>query len=177
MSQVKPTIVFVPGAWHTTACYSALASVLEAAGYTTKMVDLKSVGGEPVPGFEPDVEGIRSAIESACDADQDVILFAHSDAGVCGSEAVKNLDKASRRKEGKKGGIVHLIYCSAFILPEGAYLMAPLSSTDLPWMNTEDNKMVVHAVTPDKIVYNDLGEAAQKNWGRTVEAVQLQVYV
>ena len=164
MSQIKPTIVFVPGAWHTTECYSGVANLLEAAGYTTKMVELKSVGGKPVSGFEPDVEVLHSAIESACDANQDVVLFMHSYSGICGSEAVKNLDKASRRKEGKPGGVVHLIYCCAFVLPEGSHLMTPLNDTDLPWMDTEDNKMVVHAMTPDKIFYNDLDEAAQKRW-------------
>lgn len=128
------------------------------------MVDLKSVGGEPIPGFQPDVEAVRSTIESACDADQDVILFLHSYAGIVGSEAVKNLDKASRRKEGKSGGVVHLIYCCAFVLPEGAHLMAPSNDTDPPWVNTEDNKMVVHAMTPERIFYNDLDEAAQQKW-------------
>ena len=66
MLQVKPTILFVPGAWRTTASYSAVANFLGAAGYTTKMVQLESVGGPPVLGFEPDVEAIRSVIESAC---------------------------------------------------------------------------------------------------------------
>lgn len=164
MSQVKPTIVFIPGAWHTSACYSAVASLLEAAGYPTKLVDLKSVGGEPIPGFEPDVRAIRTAIEFACNADNDVILFMHSYAGVCGSEAVKDLDKASRRKEGKKGGVIHLIYCCAFVLPEGMHLMTPLNDTDLPWMDTEDNKMVTHALTPEKIFYNDMAETEQQQW-------------
>jgi len=59
MSQVNPTIVFVPGARHTTSGYSAVANLLEAAGYTTKMVGLESVGGSPVPGFEPNVEAIH----------------------------------------------------------------------------------------------------------------------
>ena len=170
MSQVKPTIVFVPGAWHTSACYSAVASILEAAVYTTKMVDLKSVGGEPIPGFEPDVEVIRSAMESACDADQDVVLFMHSYSGVPGSEAVKNLDKASRRKGGKKGGVVHLVYCAAFVLPVGAYLKAPPNES-FSWHDVEDNEMVVHAMTPEKIFYNDLDEASTEEVGRPVAAV------
>ena len=50
MSQIKPTIVFVPGAWHTSAGYSAVGKLLKAAGYTTKLVDLKSVSGKPITG-------------------------------------------------------------------------------------------------------------------------------
>jgi hypothetical protein len=45
--QVKLTTLFVPGAWRTTASYSAVANFLEAAGYTTKMIQLESVGGPP----------------------------------------------------------------------------------------------------------------------------------
>jgi hypothetical protein len=67
MSQVNPNIVFIPGVWHTTSGYPAVANLLEAAGYDTKMVELESVGGPPVPGFEPNVEAIRQAIEPACD--------------------------------------------------------------------------------------------------------------
>jgi hypothetical protein len=59
----------------TTACYSEVVNLLEAAGYITKIVDLKSIGSELTSGFEADVEVISSAIESACDADQDVVLF------------------------------------------------------------------------------------------------------
>jgi hypothetical protein len=95
-------------------------------------------------------------------SDQDVVLFMHSDSGVCGSDAVKNLGKASPHKAGKKGGITHLIYCCAFVLAEGAHLMAPLNDTDLSRMGTEVNKMIVHALMPEKILYNDFDEAAQK---------------
>jgi hypothetical protein len=42
--------------------------------------------------------------------------------------------------------------------------MAPLNDIDLAWMDTEDNKMIVHALTPEKIFYNSLDEAAQMKW-------------
>ena len=91
-----------------------------------------------------------------------MILFAHSYSGVVGSEAVRNLGKASRGKEGKPGGVVHLIYCYALVLPEGARLMMSLNDIDLPWFNTED-KIVVRALTAEEIFYNDLDEATQEN--------------
>jgi hypothetical protein len=43
---------------HATSGYLAVANLFEAAGCTTKMDELESVGG-PVPGFEPNVEAIR----------------------------------------------------------------------------------------------------------------------
>lgn len=56
----------------------------------------------------------------------------HSYAGIYGSEAVKDLDKASRRKPGKKSGVIHLISCYAFVVAEGMHLTGPLTDTDLP---------------------------------------------
>jgi pimeloyl-ACP methyl ester carboxylesterase len=180
MSQAKPTIVFVPGAFHRSAGYAAVAGLLDAAGYTTKLVDLPSVGGSPpVAGFEPDVAAIRAAIESACeadDADVDVILFMHSYSGVCGSEAVQGLDRASRRAQGQSGGVSHLIYCCAFVLPEGAHLMAMLNDTDPPWMKTEDDRRVTHALTPDQILYNDLAPAEQQAWAARLEPFSYQCF-
>jgi pimeloyl-ACP methyl ester carboxylesterase len=175
MSPVKPTtIVFVPGAFHRSAGYAAVARLLEAAGYTTKLVDLPSVGGAPpVTGFEPDVAAIRTAIESACDeaaaadVDVDVILFMHSYAGVCGSEAVQGLDRAAR--QAGRGGVSHLIYCAAFVLPEGAHLMAGLNDVDPPWLQTADDGLVTRALTPDQIFYNDLPEAEQRAWAARLE--------
>jgi hypothetical protein len=55
--------------------------------------------------------------------------------------------------------------------------MAPLNDTDLPWMDTEDNKMVVHAMTPEKIFYNDLDEAAQKKWAAQLKPFSYKVHV
>jgi len=40
--------------------------------------------------------------------------------------------------------------------------MASFNDIDLPWMDTEDNNMTVHALTPEKILYDDPDEAAQK---------------
>lgn len=56
----------------------------------------------------------------------------HSYAGMCSSEAVKDPDKASRRKQGEKSGVIHLISCYAFVLAKGMHRTGPLNDTDLP---------------------------------------------
>jgi hypothetical protein len=40
--------------------------------------------------------------------------------------------------------------------------MAPLNDIDFPWMEHWDNRMTVHALTPEKIPDNDLDKVAQK---------------
>ena len=44
----------------------------------------------------------------------------HSYGGVPGSSAARGLGKVQRVGEGKKGGVVGLIYVSGFVLPGGA---------------------------------------------------------
>lgn len=113
----KPTVLLVPGAWHEPGSFAPLTSQLEAAGYTVRGVSLPSIGGEkPLKDFQPDVDAIRSMIETAADADEDILVLMHSYGSMPAGEAVKGLDKMSRRKEGKTGGVSHLFYCSAFVL-------------------------------------------------------------
>ncbi|CAK7237917.1 hypothetical protein SBRCBS47491_010205 [Sporothrix bragantina] len=156
-TQTKPTFVFVPGAWHSAASFAPVTSKLEAAAYKTVPVELKSYGANPaIANFDPDVAAIRQALETVIDAGEEVVLFMHSYGGVVGTEACRGLDAASRKKDGKKGGIVRLVYCAAFLLPEGGSLMEMLGGVPLPWLMLSDNDTIVHPENPAEIFYNDL---------------------
>lgn len=114
------TFVLVPGAWHPLSCLDPLASRLSASGYNVRGIDLASVGAEPpLDSFDPDVDLIRTAIVEEADKGQDVIVFMHSYGGMPGGQACRGLDKKGREAAGKKGGVVGLIYCTAFLVPEG----------------------------------------------------------
>ena len=173
----KPTVVFVPGAWHSPEAFTAVSGPLEAAGYTTVGVKLASVGApKPLSGFEPDVANARAAIQKACDADQDVVIFMHSYGGVVGSECFKGLTKTERRKEGKTGGVAHLIYCCAFVLPEGVSLYNALQNKPLPWFQISEDEMTVTPATPEKIFYNDLDEKTAKEWTAKLRVMSHEVF-
>ncbi|KEF51510.1 uncharacterized protein A1O9_12427 [Exophiala aquamarina CBS 119918] len=153
----KPVIVFVPGAWHPPTVFEPVTKRLEAAGYETKGVHLASVGAEvPLEDIEPDVKAIQSVIQSSADEGKDVLLVVHSYGGVVGSEAVQGLDKASREKAGKKGGVSHLYFCCAFALPEGVSLMDALQGKPLPWFDVSEDGKVVRPKTPIDVFYKDV---------------------
>jgi hypothetical protein len=63
-------------------------------------------------------------------------MIFHSYGGAAGSEAMgaymKELEAGTAKKEGH-GTIKRLVYCAAFVLPEGASLMAALQFKPLPW--------------------------------------------
>ena len=153
----KPVIVFVPGAWHGPSCYEAVMKRLETAGYETKGVALASVdAAEPLKDFKPDVDAIQAIVKPVVDQGKDVLLVVHSYGGVCGTESVRGLDKASREKDGKKGGVSHLYYCCAFALPEGVSLMDALENKPLPWFKIAADERTLEPATPIETFYNDV---------------------
>lgn len=126
------TFVLVPGAWHPASALDPVAKPLSDAGYAVRGVDLPSCGAEPpLDGFGPDVEAISGVIAEEADKGQDVVVFMHSYGGVVGTEACRGLGKKERAAAGKKGGIVRLIYCTAFMVGEGESLPTGLELTAL----------------------------------------------
>lgn len=153
----KPVIVLVPGAWHPPAAFDPVTKLLDAAGYETKGVTLASVGAaEPLTDFQPDVDAIQAVIKPVVDEGKDVLLVVHSYGGMVGSEAVRGLDKASREKEDKKGGISHMYFCCAFALPEGVSLMNALQDKPLPWFKIAEDEKTLDPATPIETFYNDV---------------------
>jgi hypothetical protein len=131
----KPSIVFVPGAWHGPESFDAVASLLTSAGYAYEGVTKPSSTLEPPfpTSIDADVEAIRTAVLKAADAGNDVVLVLHSYGGIPGSEASKGLSKEERAKDGKKGGIVRLVYVTAFAIPEGVSMRVAAGGEFAPW--------------------------------------------
>lgn len=117
----KPTIVLVPGAWHTTEIYSKVASNLDANGYSSISQPLPSAGAVPAnTSFDEDVKAIRDCLTKLIDGEEkEVILVVHSYTGMPGAEAPKDLGIKERQAKGLKGGVVRLVFIMAFAMPEG----------------------------------------------------------
>jgi pimeloyl-ACP methyl ester carboxylesterase len=132
----KPTIILIPGAWHTTEGFGPLKSFLEKAGYPTKAVDLPSAGAHPGhPNFDQDVAAIRKVVLDLIDEEKDVVVVMHSFGSVIGSEALRDLGKEDREAAGKSGGVIRCVFIG-ILLPElgkGMYetYMSVMSSPDL----------------------------------------------
>jgi hypothetical protein len=96
--------------------------------------------------MKPDVDAIQDVVRPIItDQGKDVLLVVHSYGGVVGGESVRGLEKASREKQGKRGGISHLYYCCAFALPEGVSLMDALQGKNLPWFRVSEDQQIVTA--------------------------------
>lgn len=129
----KPTIFLVPGAWHEPDCWDAVTLQLEEYGYPFSTVQLLSSGGEPSTSVADDASHIQKSISKLADAGKDIILVMHSYGGIAGTESAKGLLKKDRQAEGKLGGIISLVYVTAFLLPPQTSLASFLGFMP-PWV-------------------------------------------
>lgn len=140
MATPKPTILLVPGAWHTPAHYSTLLKLFESSSYPTTSSALPSVtSSTPLAvTVSTDIDFVRDTlILPLLDAGKDVIVLSHSYGGFVGGAAAKGLSKSERAAEGKEGGVVGLIFVAAFLGKEGQDLLGAVGGTPDPRIDVD----------------------------------------
>lgn len=137
MAISNPTIVIVPGAWHPRTAYSSLATQLQKASFPTLVVSLPSFNAsEPLTSScSADAKSVRQQILPLIEQDgKDIILLAHSYGGIPGGGAAYGLSQKTRSQQGKKGGVIGLVYMSAFVVPGGESLRDYLGGEHAPYV-------------------------------------------
>jgi len=133
-----PTIVLVPGAWHSPQHYSALIDNLKAQSFQVVTDRLPSVGSKTPreQSVSKDADFIQNhLLLPILDSGKDVLLLMHSYGGCPGADAAKGLSKAERKAAGKKGGIIGLVFMCAFVAAEGDSLLSKLPGQVYdPWV-------------------------------------------
>ncbi|TGO76135.1 hypothetical protein BELL_0172g00040 [Botrytis elliptica] len=126
ISKNKATIVVVQGSFHTPVPYEALEKHLTSLGHLTIHPTLPSCTNIEDPAFPSitlidDALAVRLEIIRQVEYENNLVLVAmHSYGGLVGSEAIpEELTYAYRKARGLSGGVIHLYYFSAFILPVG----------------------------------------------------------
>ncbi|KAI4263040.1 MAG: hypothetical protein L6R42_001799 [Xanthoria sp. 1 TBL-2021] len=121
MAVSKPTLVLVHGGWHTPETYSAFTSSLRSAGFEVHVPRLPSMNGARPPNTDlaTDTALVHDYVESLVQAGREVVAILHSYGGQVGTNALYGL----QRQDSSPGGVTHLIYMSAFALPEGGSMV------------------------------------------------------
>ncbi|KPM38494.1 hypothetical protein AK830_g8054 [Neonectria ditissima] len=162
----KPTIVLVPGAWHTPEHYDLLLQRLRDAGYPTSSNQLTSVGSADPKNqtVATDTKFIREdLLLPELDQGKDVVLVMHSYGGCPGAAAAKGLSKTERVAAGQKGGILGLVFISAFLANEGDSLQSKLPGQKLdPWNIINEETGQIDVDDPEAIFYNNVDDALTK---------------
>ena len=147
----NPTIVFVPGAFHSPEHYRPISALLEASFYPSLTVPLPSIGARASSAsYRDDVRAIRSTLhELVEDQGRDVLLAIQSYGVVPGCPAGGGLAKSALVKGGTNGGGVHVLFMAALLVEPGRRLRDALPGGLPPWATFD-----VSGFRPCRTVWN-----------------------
>jgi pimeloyl-ACP methyl ester carboxylesterase len=137
MSVPKPTIVVIPGAWHSPSHFDRLLAFFHEADHPTVSLALPSLNPETPKKIEvaTDVAFIREKMLLPLLEDgKDIVLVMHSYGGVPGGAAAKELSKSERSSQGQRGGIIGMIFIAAILTGEGDSLLSLAGGQWPPWV-------------------------------------------
>ncbi|KPI45095.1 uncharacterized protein AB675_2576 [Cyphellophora attinorum] len=153
----KPTILLVPGAWHSPPAYRALTDYLRQHGYTVVEIAHPSVNlhpsytsysaENPPPAFAADVAEVRKHI--LAQGSDPIVIFAHSYGSVPASSACADLPPTTTIK--------HFIVSSGFPLPVGMSMLDAIPGRQPPeWWDVSEDGLTFRPANPAHIFYNDV---------------------
>ena len=158
MPDPPPSFLIISGAWHVPSLYSSLITLLGKSGYSASVPSLPSCDAQHPRNAtcSTDAEAIRRQIIDLIEPDgKDVVLVCHSYGGVPGGAAAYGLSKVARAREGKKGGVIGLIYMCGFLITEGSSLLGTLGGKHAPCVVENQVPMypylILHLRSVDKI--------------------------
>lgn len=129
----KPTIVFVPGAFHTEAHFVPISALLHEISFPTITVELPTTARANTATYRDDVYAIRSVLETeVVENGKEVMLAAHSYGGVPACQTVSGLERSKRKAEGKAGGIVHVLFIAALLVEQDQKMADALEGGKTP---------------------------------------------
>ncbi|KAL8879296.1 MAG: hypothetical protein Q9198_003064 [Flavoplaca austrocitrina] len=145
---IETTIVIVPGAWHPALLYEELVSQLRTAGYSAIVAAYPSCDSQSpkTATCDQDAKAIRRQCLSLMeDEGKGLLLVCHSFGGIPGGAAAHGLSKEERLQKGEKGGIIGLVYMTAFVVAEGSSVLEFLGGKHAPFLvpNTPSEGMCI----------------------------------
>ncbi|KAJ5386409.1 hypothetical protein N7509_008950 [Penicillium cosmopolitanum] len=159
----QPTILFVPGAWHGPDGFDAVRASLSSRNFPTVALALPSIGAEPPSkGLMDDTVFVQSEIKRLVNQGKRIVVVTHSYGGMVGAGAVKGLEYAERRKQGKHGGVIMLVYMAAFVASRGDSLLKMLGGNYLPWMKVQGDYCT--SSNEAQTFYHDISLEDQEKW-------------
>jgi pimeloyl-ACP methyl ester carboxylesterase len=158
----KPTLIFVPGSWHTPEVWNKVASLLEAQHYKCILVTLPSTTSNPSTTFFDDIKAVRDPIIEETTQGRNVVVVVWSYGGAVGCSAVKGLTSSANETSGRVIGIASM--ASGFG-PSGISFIEGLGGKPPPsWKVDEESGFAVLVAEPREMFYHDLPVEEGNYW-------------
>ena len=153
------------GAWHTPEHYADLVDQLHTAGFSKVLCPqhLSATTVLPFPEsatLDHDTSQMHQIVKQVVEDGHPVILLMHSWGGVVGNNASDGLLWPQRQAQGLPGGIVHLVYFSAFVMPAGTNMVAPFSGNIPPWIDEDPETHAIAFKDLKTACYNHIQDDA-----------------
>ncbi|KAJ7640667.1 Alpha/beta hydrolase fold-1 [Mycena polygramma] len=162
----KPTIIIIPASFTPLFFYNAVIAEFETHGYSVHGIELETVGRrEKPPSMYDDAAKVASRVTQLADEGKDVVLVAHSYGGLVACESAKGLAKSAREEEGKRGGVMWIVFVSAMVPREGQALTDDVFlKAKLDRMEVKDGYMMMDPVRSAPISFPDLAPEEALSW-------------
>ena len=116
----KPTFVICPGAWPVREFFVPVQSAIESHGYPTAIHITDYSNIESSSPVNPDTASLRKELQTQVEVqNKEIVLLMHSYGGAYGPSSILGFSLRERKTKGLKGGIVALIFFSAFVTRKG----------------------------------------------------------
>ncbi|RBR26925.1 uncharacterized protein FIESC28_00193 [Fusarium coffeatum] len=162
----KPTLIFVPGAWHTPKYWGKVISTMESKQYKCKPVTLLTTLNKSKDiNFASDVTHVRDAIKEEISSGQDVVLVVHSYGGAVGASAIKQLSRKTASCDENKGHVIGLFMVgTGFVAPGMSFLEGIGGKPPPTWDADYENNTMPIKVDPIDMLYHDLPKLEAEAW-------------
>ncbi|KIX97027.1 uncharacterized protein Z520_07141 [Fonsecaea multimorphosa CBS 102226] len=173
----KPSLVFVPGAWHRAETWGKIATILETQHqYKCRLVTLPSTLSDPAATLLDDIEAVRAAIVAETSQGHDVVVVMHSYGGIPGQSAIKGLTlpkgkpdapspptpSAESRRRGHVIGLI--VIASGFVIPAKSFLDGMGGQPPPSWKLDYESGFAEIVADARELFYHDLPEEEGKEW-------------
>ena len=134
--ETKPTVLIVPGAWHLPIHYEPLTKVLSSHGFPSVALLLPTFDASPPDkDLYDDIAYVSSQLEELVEmGGREVIVILHSYGGMPGSSAARPFVRKARAEQGKKGGVIGMLYISAWAVPAGKTIVESGEEKSFNWL-------------------------------------------
>ncbi|KAJ6021204.1 hypothetical protein N7540_006708 [Penicillium herquei] len=165
METVEPPVfVFIPGAWHRPDYFDEVRSLLTDSGYDSEAVTTLSVdSSSPDIGLHADIDLTKHIIRGLVCSGRRVVVICHSYGGLVGASAVEGLGYAQRSKMSLPGGVVMVVWISAFVASKGQSIVDVCEGKSDPWVVSNGDGFC-YSSQQETVFYNDLPSDEQQKW-------------
>ncbi|KAL5357226.1 Alpha/beta hydrolase fold-1 [Aspergillus floccosus] len=165
MASANPSLIFCPGAWYPPTAFETLAA--HFPDQNTHTVAFPSIQqATSIRDLQPDIDALRTLVEQEVSASKDVVIISHSWSGLPVNSALDGLSKTERQAAGKTGGVVKLIFISAFIPDVGESLIGAFGGVPPDWYDRDEANGTVSAVDPHGLFFHDVPDG--ERWAQAL---------